>query len=271
MKIHSKEDPLFSDIPQDLIEDFPDVEVFLLKTPQKGRINSIFVDENLEPSQVVEAIQSHKLHHVVQKNEGHFDEALKSAGMLVKNLAGYFDSQYCFSAQKPEKTRLISFTQTSDKPEMKKLAEEFVTPLKGPGVLATAEAIIEELYMNAMIDAPREAAKAGRGQKSEKCELFLCGTQNSLQISCTDPYGSLDIDHFLQRMNEVYKKGAGEAINLGPKGGAGLGCSILFEQSVCLILGVMKEKMTKVTCLVPLGKSQRKRSEMKKSLHWFEL
>jgi hypothetical protein len=68
-------------------------------------------------------------------------------------------------------------------------------------------------------------------------------------------------------MDEVYKKGAGEAMNLREDGGAGLGCVIMFEHCEALFLGVMPGQKTLVSCIVPLGMSYRQRDQVKKSLH----
>jgi hypothetical protein len=54
-------------------------------------------------------------------------------------------------------------------------------------------------------------------------------------------------------------------------GGAGIGCVILFENSVSLIIGVNPGVQAKVTCILPMGVSNRQREKMKKSLHWFHV
>lgn len=127
--------------------------------------------------------------------------------------------------------------------------------------------------MNAVFDAPREAVKFGGSDKQQMAEIFLAHSSKSLQISCSDLFGSLDVSKFLRRMNEIYEKGVGNAINLSVErgAGAGIGCVILFENCTSLILGVRHGKITKVTCVIPLGMRSRQREQMKKSLHWFEI
>lgn len=272
MKFHPGSRVLIDDLFAELTTGFPDLHVYRLQELVNSKADPcIIVEESLEPEQVVAAFNSHNLQHLVQKNKGHFEKSLVSAGRLIKDGADYFKPDYCFPFEEPERTVTIPFRSSADKPALKKDALEFIEAIGSVSVTTSADAIIEELYMNAVIDAPREAAKKNIVVADPVSEIFLCQTEKWLQISCSDPFGSLDVSKFLHRMQEVYSKGAGNAINLSSGGGAGLGCVILFEQSTCLILGVQPRKKTKVTCLIPLGVSNRKRAEMKKSLHWFEI
>ncbi len=272
MKFKGKSQILIDDLFPELFSVFPDLDVYSLdeiktESDKKG----IVVDETLEPEQVVAAFNSHNLRHLVQKNKGHFEKSLVSAGRLIGSGSGYFDSHYAFSVETPSRTELIEFRGKNDKDNLMQVSNNFIEVINSMSVSTGANAIIEELYMNAVIDAPREAEKKGTTVHDPISSIFLCHTEKWLQISCSDPFGSLDVNKFLNRMQEVYTKGAGQAINLQAGNGAGLGCVILFEYSTCLILGVQPNKKTKVTCMIPLGVSNKQRAQMKKSLHWFQL
>lgn len=272
MKFHFGSEQLVGDDTSELSAKFPDVNVYTLSDSQTAPAEPcVFVEESLEPQQVVEVVQKRNLRHIVQKNEGYFGGSLAAAGRLLQSRNEYFQSEYCFSTEPILKTHLISFAGPADKAKLKTESTQFIELLKSAAVGSASDAIIEELYMNAVIDAPREAGHKGIKVQDPVCELFLCQTESWLQISCADPYGSLAVTKLIARMNEVYTRGAGNAINLEGNEGAGLGCMILFEQSVCLILGVHAGKKTKVTCLIPLGISNRRRAEMKKSIHWLEI
>lgn len=273
MKFLQKEDILFSDISESVKTLFPDVKVCALKS--QGDVagkDIIFVDENLAADQAVYEMTTKDLNHLLQKNEKYWEESLLASGRLLTNRAQYFDSSFCFMAETAEANTSISFEGAKDKANLKEQCLRFFEKIGSASVVAAADAIVEELYMNAVIDAPREAEKKGyQPRTSTKAEIYLSKTGNWLQIACTDSFGSLEIKKFLNRMNEVYQQGAGEVIQMDDSRGAGLGCVILFEQSTCLILGVSPGKMTKVMCLIPLGFSNRQRVEMKKSIHCFEL
>ncbi|MEZ0392051.1 MAG: hypothetical protein ACAH59_07555 [Pseudobdellovibrionaceae bacterium] len=272
MKFHAQGSAIFANLSEQAKRLYPNIQVITLnsKSGATGK-EVVFVDENLEADQVIAEVINRNLHNLIQKNEGRFEETLLASGRLLENQKNYFQSDYCFFADHAETKVQIPFTGPPDKQVLKKLSLEFSRQVGNSSVVSAADAVIEELYMNAIIDAPREAKKKGIQSQGIECQLYLGKVKDWLQVSCTDPYGSLDIQQFLGRMSEVYTKGAGQAINLDDSGGAGLGCVILFEASACLILGVQPGVQTKVTCLIPLGISNRKRAEMKKSLHWFEL
>jgi hypothetical protein len=129
--------------------------------------------------------------------------------------------------------------------------------------------------MNAVIDAPREYSRMGNGAKTYQsgmqAKFYLQTSENRLAIACEDPFGALDIEKFIGRMNEVYQKGAGEVINLYRPGGAGLGCVLMFENCISMYLGVSSGKMTLVSCVLPLGVSYRQKAALKKSLHLIQI
>lgn len=272
MKIHFEESALFAELSQELKTRFPNLELCPLRTKSAGATKQcIFVEDNLEPEQLIAEMNGQSLQYILQKNQGRFEKDVLATGLLFENAKGYFDSEYSFSPDPILRSKKLMFETPIDKEQLKLDTAAFVTHIGSAGVSQAAEAVIEELYMNAMIDAPREAKRKGLKFEKLTAEFFLCQTEKCLQISCTDPYGSLEIPKFLSRMKEVYDRGAGDAISMDVTGGAGLGCVILFEHSFAMILGVQPGQQTKVTCLISLGVSNKQRTQMKKSLLWFEL
>lgn len=248
------------------------IEVRLLShSEEKVSSQCIVVEDSLEPSEVVAHVTQHGHRHVVQKNGSRFQYCLTSTARLMLNPNQYFERDFCFYSQKVLSKLQITFAGKVDKLKVKSQIHQFAHQAGGLAVSLCADAIFEELYMNATIDAPKEAVKKGQSASVASPEIFLCQTEDWLQISCTDFHGSLNVQTFLNRLHEVYEEGAGQVINMSESTGAGLGCMILFENSACLILGVESGRQTKVSCFVPLKLNNRQRTQMKKSLHWFEL
>jgi len=272
VKIHFEESALFSDLSQDTKSKFPNLELCPLKSKTAAASKGcIFVEETLEPDQLITEIKGQNLQYVLQKNKGRFEKDVVATGILFENSAAYFQPDFGYVPDPTLRSQRVAFRAPLDKEQLKMDTAAFVAHIGSPSVSQAADAVIEELYMNAMLDAPREAQKRGITANPSTAEFFLCQTEKYLQISCTDYYGSLEIPKFLSRMKEVYERGAGDVINMSTGGGAGLGCVILFEHSCSLILGVQPGRQTKVTCLISLGVSNRQRTQMKKSLLWFEL
>lgn len=271
MKLKSNDKAFFEGLSISVTDQFGDLSVVHLSCWDTKEQKQIVVDDTLEPLQVILNITSKNINHLLQKNTGRFEEDLLFSGQLAGNPEAYFHDEFLAFNGDAKAQKKIEFKGAEDKSNLKALALEFIETLASAAVTQCAESVIEELYMNAAIDAPREGQKLGLSTDGKASSMFFARGDKYLQISCSDPYGSLKIEKFLARMNEVYEKGAGEVINMSGNGGAGLGCVILFENCCTMILGVQQKKMTKVTCLIPLGVSSRQRAQMKKSLHWFEI
>jgi hypothetical protein len=271
MKFAPKNSQLFSDISSDLGAIYPELNVsHLAHWDPQMKASHILVEDSLENAEIIAQIREKKIHHLVQKNENRFSDQLLLAAKLIAERPEYFLKSNSVLDRQLVDACLIPFAGAQDKPRLREKCSEFFEKLGRASIAESAMVVVEELYMNAAIDAPKEAMKQGIPAHSEPAELFLAYDGKDLQISCTDSYGSLDIAKFIGRMNEVYEKGAGEVINLNRGSGAGLGCVIIFEQCSTLILGVRPGAQTKVSAVIPVNMGNRQRAQLKKSLHWFQ-
>jgi hypothetical protein len=260
------------ELSSETISRYGSVSVAPLEQPQTSEEGPIvYVDGQLEPADVIYQVIEKKCNYLLQKNDGYFDQDLVATAGLAEQPVSYFSENFQFSPEPVLKSLKIDFSDPSDKESLKQQSLEMIASLNSGTALDSSNAVIEELYMNALFDAPREAAKMNAQISARSSQLELIQTERFLQISCTDHYGSLDVRKFLQRMNDVYRNGAGPMMSMEPNTGAGLGCVILFEHSSCVILGVQPGVQTKVTCLIPIGISNLRRTQMKKSLHWFHI
>lgn len=253
----------------------PDVELCDWEKFQ-GKQKTILISEQFEPQELVQNYLDKNASQWLQKNDCSFLEDLNCAARIAQDKNRFFVEGARSLLVNPTETHRFRFTGPPDKAVLKEGIENFVRKIGSQSVLEASEAVTEELYMNAVIDAPREAYRLGLREKAEylqgeASELEMYLNSNRLVIAVRDPFGALNSMKFIERMNEVYQRGAGQAMNRGPDGGAGLGCVILFENSVSLYLGVVKGQTTLVACVVPIGKSNRQRALMKKSLHRIEI
>lgn len=261
--------PLLEEMPAEELVTWNGINVHELKEWNQEKSGDIFLTENLAANEVVSEVFNKKINHLVQKNAKRFSTDLKVAKDLIERRQNYFLPEFSFI--EPEKKILVPFSGKEDKPLLKDKISLFIEEASNASVSQSAQSIFEEMFMNAVIDAPKEAEKRNMPASDKGFEFFLAAGGDSLQISCTDYYGSLETSKLLARMHEVYEKGAGEVINLHGTGGAGIGCVLLFENSLSLIIGVNPGHQTKVTSILPLGVSNRQREKMQKSLHWFHI
>lgn len=238
------------------------------KNPQ----TSILASQDFEPAQVVATMAKNNFRSFVQKRESHFVTDLGLSSRHLVDPSSYFSHGGRSAISDVHREFEFKFNSASDKAELKNAVMEFVSEIASDNVSESVDAILEELYMNAILDAPKEAVNQGRNNCSYEPDktavIRIFQSDSRLAIVCEDPFGSLNLAKLVNRMDEVYQKGAGTAIRLDDDGnGAGLGCMMMFEHCESLFMGVMPGKKTLVTCLIPLKVSNRKRAQIKKSLH----
>lgn len=245
---------------------------------QHGGENKICFGENLGSQAVIGMVNDQRAKSLVQLNPDWFVTDLAAAVTLRKDPSSYFAA--------PGETLLGGVDETwswdcTDRREKIKIKDEILALSKGftESSRESLGQIFEELFMNAFIDAPREAGirlmEKGLDPKlisSGPVRVNLVRQQNRLCLSCEDPHGTLLIQKFLDRMKHVYANGAGQVINFNSdRGGAGLGCVLLFENCSTLALGVAEGQRTTVSCVVPTSLNHRQKSLVQRSFHIVEV
>lgn len=229
---------------------------------------SVVVSDKLEPLALVISLIQGRANHFIQINKNLIDEDLFIAANLVGGPQKYFEHGASTLVKNIKATFATEFCSPDDKDRVRMELGQFVAQVSGASVIEAAEAIFEEMYMNAIYDAPREAQRLKMLDKSYACgdKAFFKAVvgDNRLVLSCSDPFGSLDIAKCLSRMEEVYKKGVGDSIHFRDGVGAGIGIVLMFEQAAGLYLGVIPGQCTTVCAVIPIGMSNRQRANVKK-------
>jgi hypothetical protein len=229
---------------------------------------TIVVSQGLMPDNLVSLFVEKNLQHILQCNSDFFLQDLETVALILDRPEVYFVGQTSVLLRDPVRSLSVEFSKPTDKSNVKQQTDHFLAEIQSQNVRESADALIEELYMNATLDAPKEAeGKHGGGI----AKLTLVESTDRLCISCADPYGSLNLEKFVRRLHQVYQQGAGEAMNMKRGSGAGIGCMIMFEHCDSLFLGVIPGKLTLVSCIVPLGLNYRQRAKRNKSLHLISL
>lgn len=170
---------------------------------------------------------------------------------------------------KPLQSYKVAFVNTAEKT---RLLEKLGTTLDAhPATRLVKDnslAIVDELMMNALYDAPREAL--GKSSDIRPVEFFYLCDKNYLILGCTDLFGSLNARKLLARLNTVWVQGRAQAMNYGP-GGAGLGTAMILDCCADLLAVIEIGKRTTVLATVPLGISRKKAAQHAKSLRLIEI
>jgi hypothetical protein len=272
MKILSTTSSFFQALPSHYQHIYPAIELADINddTVTHGK-KTIMVGQGLLPENVVSIFVEKKLQHILQCNSDFFLQDLETVALILDKPEMYFAGQTSVLLRDPMRSLSVEFSAPDEKADLKKQTTQFLSEIGSQNVMESADALIEELYMNAALDAPNEARDKYRGEhaylKGEKAKLTLVQSPDRLCISCADPYGSLNLNKFTSRLHQVYQQGAGQAMNMKRGAGAGIGCMIMFENCDSLFLGVIPEKLTVVSCIIPLGLNYRQRAKRNKSLH----
>lgn len=181
-------------------------------------------------------------------------------------------------------TQFYSFHNSKNKDNIVREVKEYVE-VHVPGsrnILEAVALIADEMYMNAIFDAPtnptgqhifanKDRAEEVSIDESQPAQIFLCHDENWIIIGCVDPFGSLQVQPLLKRINETYKDNGMAHVRESGSGGAGLGCRLMFEYSTSMYIGVKKQQKTIFVCKLPLKKSHKAMANMPKNIHFLEV
>lgn len=237
----------------------------------KGAADKVCVGEDLPAAEVVRRVAGAGCKSLIQYNAEWFHRDLRGSLELRRDAGAYFARAGALLLGGVEQSWTWSFARREEKYLVK---DRLLTAASAVTEAAreSLSLIFEELFMNAVIDAPREAEKRGFAPPADATStMTLTRFGHRVCLSCRDPYGTLKIPKFVGRMDQVYSQGAGNVINLqSERGGAGLGCVLLFEHSTVLALGVEDGRRTVVSCVLPTQLNHRQKDAVRKGLHWIE-
>ncbi len=273
MKRIEKTKNFFADLPNDIWSLISDSISLCEWSDSLNNLNlekTVLVSMGMTSLEVVEKVKSQNIKHLLQKESLFLLDELKAAAKLIENPDLYFSNAGNAILSDVVGQKKFEFNSRKEKATLMKDIEDYLKPVVRPLVLENIFSIIEELYMNAIIDAPREHLKLGHNStpydEGKSAVFEISHNDERLIISCSDPIGSLQISSFINRLVDVCRDGAGPKMNFGA-GGAGIGCMIMFEKSDAMYFGVKPGVQTCVTCCVPIKLNNRERESIKKSLH----
>lgn len=251
----------------------------------------VAVCENHEPEAVLRLATDFHLTHICQKNGFEFDSEIRSANVLVESpdvfrefpLASILQPTALNAASERDLIRVEEVFDSS----MRKRAvlQSLIKGLESEAISQTMiddiSAVADELFTNAVYNAPFVdlATHLNPGISRHDVDikydgrrqgrLFLARRDSRLLIGCEDPFGSLDLMRYLNKIKDAYLRGPTATMNFGP-GGAGLGSYIIFNSGSSLYFGVWPGQATILCAVIPLGLSNRRRVQLPKHLHWIQ-
>lgn len=261
-------------------------------TQGKGDRACIGIAQSLEPEQVVHLALNQAVGHICQKNGHEFDKELRSANNLVLAPDAFFaypiastltpDNLSADSERALLATEYIFNSSSQKRSALDQIVHAMNTKGLSQTITDDVTLVADEMFTNAIFNAPfvdklthinpgvsrntleinLEPGKQGR--------LFLAYDESRLLVGCEDPYGSLSVERYLNRIKDTCAQGAAATMNFGA-GGAGLGSYIIFSAGCSMYVGVKPGQSTIICCVMPLGMGNRKRALLSKHFHWIQL
>ncbi len=249
------------------------------------------VGESLEPESLLHLATDLGFKNICQKGGHLFDKEVLSSECLVECAENYLNFPIATIltpddlSEKSERA-LISAEEHFDSSSQKRdVIDSLTKAVQSKGfsqtILDDVVSVTDEFFTNAIYNAPfvdintHKNPGVSRVGKEIKLNggkfgrIFLAHDESRLIVGCHDPYGSLDVKRYLNKIKATYTRGPAATMNFGP-GGAGIGSYIIFNAGSSLYFGVWPGQATVLCCVLPLGMSNRKRIELPKHLHWIQ-
>ncbi len=258
-------------------------------TPVNGQC--IGVAEAMAPEETLQVVIELGFKHVCQKSGHDFAKEMNVARLMIEQnesffsfpIAGVLDPSNLTAANESRLLHIdFKFTSSLEKPRLMNLIEELKTKLNiSQTTYDDIVSVSDELFTNAAFNAPlvdvttqRNGDAPRYNQEVKMAEghfgrFYIAEADGRLLIGCLDTYGSLDLPRYFNKINATYMRGPAATMNFG-RGGAGIGSYLIFNASASLYAAVWTGRYTIMSCVIPLGLSNRKRSQLAKHLHWIQ-
>lgn len=244
--------------------------------------------QQLPPEKVLQFAVDGDCNHICQKDGLNYDSEVQSSQELLCAPEKFF-SHPAASILSPDQIEQSSeakllkvnlpFNSSKQKNEILTEVNKYLVKQVPSQILHDdIRAVADELFTNALFNAPFANSESSEGPalsrkdneinlaRGVNARIFLAHDQSRIVVGCHDPFGSLNVNKYLNKIRATYAKGPAAAINFGA-GGAGIGSYIIFEAGASLYFGVWPGRSTLLCCVIPLGLNQRKRGQLSKHLH----
>ncbi|MBC7466749.1 MAG: hypothetical protein H7256_12220 [Bdellovibrio sp.] len=232
-----------------------------VKSPSK---TNILFEDQISESQIIQLVMYRDLRHIIQNSLQSADEKIEFLNTLIKDNKDYFALDFNM-LEEGSAGEIFEFSALTDREELIAKICDFCMLDPSSSRATRAVETMEELIMNAQINAPL----LRQGSISARSFLKVEYSDSLMAISAIDYYGSLDWKKFLKKIENGLALGLDKALNFG-RGGAGIGSTIIFRNCDSIFLGVIPQKKTRVSVIMPYKAADKKYENIQKSIHIIE-
>lgn len=230
---------------------------------------AIKLDENFDVVEVIDKIMAGEMVHCEPKNP--FYDLDLSVLVALDQVKAYAQADPIALLGNREKSYRFQVRSLVEKQgTLEKVSEILDSHNVSRSLKEDSLLCADELITNSIFNAPFKEKKDRKITDLKipgECPVLFDITigENEFVISCVDPFGSLELVPFFERIRSCYQSGVGESINYG-QGGAGIGCYLILEHCLSFVLGVVPGKRTSIYCRFPLKMSSKLRKSLPKNI-----
>ncbi len=265
----------------------------LTTVPGEGRSEfTIACAEILDPQTLLNLAVDFGVQHLCHTGNMYFEADLNTSALMIHQpcdfvndpVNGILNPTKDLKKQQQIQGLDWSFSKASDKEHVLSELEQYLGSVsKSATLLTEVRLIADELFTNAVYNAPFVNIKTGANQEKDRRDqtvqmtdgkmgsLFVANDSERIVIGCKDLYGALNVRSLIRRIRTCLTDGLGQSMNMEGKGGAGIGSYMVFDSSSSYYAGVVSGESTIVCCALPIKMSGKKRSQVPKNLSYFHI
>ncbi len=275
------------------ISRWPD-EIVLLGAEDLGAIEGvppshcIAVTDKMSSTDMVALVKNTGVSHILQTTHPRFDHAVNLACSMIHTPIEIMNSPVeHFFAQRnvqPSQVKIEVFPIVFSKDRqatLKELSAYLETIDRTRTIRTSVISIADELFTNALYNAPTDKAKNKLYEKIERttpvtmdpahqARLVIASDDHVLLIYSEDSYGSIVPETVIDRLDQCHKHGVESIINFN-NGGAGIGCYMMMAQTNSFLLSVQPGVKSVVGGILLLGLPARLVVSIPKNLHMIRM
>lgn len=253
----------------------------------------IGIANDADPTLLLDLALNSGLKHVCQFSNLHLERELNTSASMLVNPAGFLNhpiatilipTQARGKIEKSLKEFEVKFSKASEKYQMLARLDQYLRKyIRAGSLIDEIKSVADELFTNAVYNAPYSNNETddlnGIDRTDSSMEMpnghqgvIFAGTLNQqIVVGCQDPFGSLKIEKLLNRILKCYQDGVASTMRIDGSGGAGIGSFMVYNTAASYYVGVQPGHSTTVCCSLPINMSGKKRGQIPKNIHIFEI
>ncbi len=238
--------------------------------------DQIIVAKSLANKEVMDLVVGTGARHVVQMPNLDFARQVSFSAQILTSPTQFFNDPTKFLlrngaaslVENPLQHFRYETNSFVNKDEILQKVQTDLDTVPSRSLIRTSALLVaDEMLMNALKDAPKYFATTFPHLSAENrgSRLNIAHNDSRLLLWTEDDYGSLNIDKMMRRLQQCYQDDQISPLE-NKSHGAGLGCRMIFDESVSLSVFVKPGVKTIFCAMLSLGKSNLQNQSLPKNI-----